>query len=93
MVPQVAYREKITQRAEVDYSYKKLTGGSGQFARVKIVAEPTEPGVPFTFENAIVGGTVPKKFIPGVEKGGECRHSRRLPRGRSQSDSGRRCLS
>ena len=67
--PQVAFREKITQRAEVDYVHKKQTGGSGQFARVKIVAEPSEPGAPFTFENEIVGGAVPKEFIPGVEKG------------------------
>ncbi|RDV05407.1 elongation factor G [Undibacter mobilis] len=67
--PQVAYREKITKSAEVDYTHKKQTGGSGQFARVKIIAEPTEPGTPFTFENEIVGGAVPKEFIPGVEKG------------------------
>ncbi|MBS0245720.1 MAG: elongation factor G [Proteobacteria bacterium] len=67
--PQVAYREKITKPAEVDYTHKKQTGGSGQFARVKIVAEPTEPGTPFVFENEIVGGAVPKEFIPGVEKG------------------------
>ncbi|HEU4659588.1 MAG TPA: elongation factor G [Pseudolabrys sp.] len=67
--PQVAYREKITKPAEVDYTHKKQTGGSGQFARVKIIAEPTEPGTPFTFENEIVGGAVPKEFIPGVEKG------------------------
>ncbi|KQZ00542.1 elongation factor G [Pseudolabrys sp. Root1462] len=67
--PQVAYREKITRAAEVDYTHKKQTGGSGQFARVKIIAEPTEPGVPFEFENEIVGGAVPKEFIPGVEKG------------------------
>ena len=67
--PQVAFREKITQRAEVDYTHKKQTGGTGQFARVKIVAEPTPPGTPFEFENEIVGGSVPKEFIPGVEKG------------------------
>lgn len=67
--PQVAFREKITKPAEVDYTHKKQTGGSGQFARVKIIAEPTEPGTPFTFENEIVGGAVPKEFIPGVEKG------------------------
>jgi elongation factor G len=67
--PQVAFREKLTRAAEVDYTHKKQTGGSGQFARVKIVAEPTEPGAPFTFENEIVGGTVPKEYIPGVEKG------------------------
>jgi elongation factor G len=67
--PQVAFREKITRPAEVDYTHKKQTGGSGQFARVKIVAEPAEPGEAFTFENEIVGGAVPKEFIPGVEKG------------------------
>jgi elongation factor G len=67
--PQVAYREKITQKAEVDYTHKKQTGGSGQFARVKIVAEPTVPGTPFEFENEVVGGSVPKEYIPGVEKG------------------------
>ncbi len=67
--PQVAFREKITQAAEVDYTHKKQTGGTGQFARVKIVAEPTPPGTPFEFENEIVGGSVPKEFIPGVEKG------------------------
>jgi elongation factor G len=67
--PQVAFREKLTRRAEVDYTHKKQTGGSGQFARVKIVAEPSEPGTPFEFENEIVGGAVPKEYIPGVEKG------------------------
>jgi elongation factor G len=67
--PQVAFREKITRPAEVDYTHKKQTGGSGQFARVKIVAEPSEPGKPFEFENEIVGGAVPKEYIPGVEKG------------------------
>ncbi|HEY6831585.1 MAG TPA: elongation factor G [Pseudolabrys sp.] len=67
--PQVAFREKLTRPAEVDYVHKKQTGGSGQFARVKIVAEPSEPGAPFEFENEIVGGSVPKEFIPGVEKG------------------------
>jgi elongation factor G len=67
--PQVAFREKLTRAAEVDYTHKKQTGGSGQFARVKIVAEPTEPGKPFEFENEIVGGAVPKEYIPGVEKG------------------------
>ena len=67
--PQVAFREKITQRVEHDYTHKKQTGGSGQFAAIKIVAEPTPPGTPFEFENEIVGGAVPKEFIPGVEKG------------------------
>jgi elongation factor G len=67
--PQVAFREKMTQRVEHDYTHKKQTGGSGQFAAIKIIAEPTEPNTPFTFENEIVGGAVPKEFIPGVEKG------------------------
>jgi elongation factor G len=67
--PQVAFREKITKSAEVDYTHKKQTGGTGQFARVKIVVEPTEPGSGFAFESKIVGGNVPKEYIPGVEKG------------------------
>ncbi|MEJ8575054.1 elongation factor G [Microbaculum marinum] len=67
--PQVAYRETITKTAEVDYTHKKQTGGSGQFARVKLVIEPAEQGVGFEFDNKIVGGSVPKEYIPGVEKG------------------------
>ncbi|WP_046865358.1 elongation factor G [Microvirga massiliensis] len=67
--PQVAFREKISRRAEVDYTHKKQTGGSGQFARVKLVVEPNEPGAGFVFESQIVGGSVPKEYIPGVEKG------------------------
>jgi elongation factor G len=67
--PQVAYRETITRAAEVDYTHKKQTGGSGQFARVKIVIEPGEPGSNFEFDNKIVGGVIPKEYIPGVEKG------------------------
>jgi elongation factor G len=67
--PQVAYREKITRPVTVDYTHKKQTGGSGQFARVKINVAPGEPTSGFTFENEIVGGVVPKEYIPGVEKG------------------------
>ncbi len=67
--PQVAYREKISRSATIDYTHKKQTGGHGQFAKIKIVAEPGEPGTGFVFENEIVGGSVPKEFIPAVEKG------------------------
>ena len=67
--PQVAYREKITKPVTIDYTHKKQTGGTGQFARVKIVCEPNEPGKGFEFESKVVGGNVPKEYIPGVEKG------------------------
>jgi elongation factor G len=67
--PQVAFRERITRPAEVDYTHKKQTGGTGQYARVKFVVEPNEPGKGFEFESKIVGGAVPKEYIPGVEKG------------------------
>src|ERR1700761_2852550 len=67
--PQVAYRESLGRKAEIDYTHKKQTGGTGQFARVKLVFEPGEPGSGFVFESKIVGGAVPKEYIPGVEKG------------------------
>jgi elongation factor G len=67
--PQVAYRETLGRRAEIDYTHKKQTGGTGQFAKVKLVFEPLPPGSGFVFENEIVGGSIPKEFIPGVEKG------------------------
>jgi len=67
--PQVAYRETITRTSEIDYTHKKQSGGSGQFARVKIRFEPMPAGSGFEFENDVVGGSVPKEYIPGVEKG------------------------
>jgi elongation factor G len=67
--PQVAYRETITRTHEQDYTHKKQTGGSGQFARVKIVFEPNAEGEDFVFESKVVGGSVPKEYVPGVEKG------------------------
>ncbi|PHP64671.1 elongation factor G [Zhengella mangrovi] len=67
--PQVAYRETITREAEIDYTHKKQSGGSGQFARVKIIFQPNPDGEDFVFESKIVGGSVPKEYIPGVQKG------------------------
>ncbi|MDC0864707.1 elongation factor G [Rickettsiaceae bacterium] len=67
--PEVAYRETITSSYEVDYTHKKQSGGAGQFARVKIIFEPAEVGSGFQFESKIIGGSVPREFIPGVEKG------------------------
>ncbi len=67
--PQVAYRETISRTATVDYTHKKQTGGAGQFARVAIRFEPQEPGKGVQFESAVVGGSVPREYVPGVQKG------------------------
>jgi elongation factor G len=67
--PQVAYRESLGRKVDIDYTHKKQTGGTGQFARVMITFEPGEPASGFVFESKIVGGSIPKEFIPGVEKG------------------------
>ncbi len=67
--PQVAYRETLARATEIDYTHKKQTGGTGQFARVKLRLEPNEPGKGNEFESEIIGGVVPKEYIPGVEKG------------------------
>ena len=67
--PQVAYRETITQPTSVDYTHKKQSGGAGQFAKVVLEFEPLEKGEGVIFESKIVGGRVPKEYIPGVEKG------------------------
>ncbi|WP_339052399.1 elongation factor G [Candidatus Lariskella endosymbiont of Epinotia ramella] len=67
--PQVAYRETITSSYEVDYTHKKQTGGAGQYARVKILFEPVEQGTGYQFENKVVGGNIPREYIPAVNKG------------------------
>ncbi len=67
--PQVAYRETISRETEHTYTHKKQSGGSGQFAEVKMIITPTEPGEGYSFESRIVGGAIPKEYIPGVEKG------------------------
>jgi elongation factor G len=67
--PQVAYREKITRQATKGYTYKKQCGPKGEFACVKIVCEPLPPGSGFMFESKVIGGNVPKEYVPGVERG------------------------
>ena len=67
--PQVAYRETFSREAEIDYTHKKQSGGAGQFARLKIVITPNKPGEGYEFKSEIVGGNIPKEYIPGVEKG------------------------
>ena len=67
--PQVAYRESLARRVEVDYTHKKQSGGSGQFGRVKIVVEPGERGSGVLFVDEVKGGNVPREYIPSVEKG------------------------
>ena len=67
--PQVAYRETVGYEVEHTYTHKKQSGGSGQFAEVKMIISPTEPGEGYSFESRIVGGAIPKEYIPGVEKG------------------------
>ena len=69
--PQVAYRETLSKKSEINYTHKKQSGGSGQFARVVMTFEPAGPSAGSSFESKIVGGAVPKEYIPGVEKGVE----------------------
>ncbi|EIC28588.1 elongation factor G [Methylomicrobium album] len=67
--PQVAYRETITRRVEDEYTHKKQSGGSGQYAKISYAIEPGEPGSGFAFESAVTGGNVPREYWPAVEKG------------------------
>jgi elongation factor G len=67
--PQVAYRETLTKRVEINYTHTKRTGGGGEFAKVALAFEPSQPSVGFSFESKIVGGAVPAEYVPSVEKG------------------------
>jgi elongation factor G len=67
--PQVAYRETISKKVEIDYTHKKQSGGAGQFARVIMTFEPLERSGGYEFVNKVIGGSIPKEYIPGVEKG------------------------
>jgi elongation factor G len=67
--PQVAYRETLSRPVTIDYTHKKQTGAAGQFARVKVEFAPLPPGSGYVFENDVVGGSIPKEFIPSVDKG------------------------
>ena len=67
--PQVAYKEAITRSADVDKKYARQSGGKGQYGHVKITVEPNEPGAGYTFENKVVGGAIPKEYIPAVDAG------------------------
>ena len=67
--PQVSYKETFTAPADIDYKHKKQTGGSGQYGHVKIKVYPREPGEGFEFKNSIVGGAIPKEYIPKIEEG------------------------
>ena len=95
--PQVAYRETITRQATTDHVHKKQSGGSGQFARVKIDCEPLEMGKGFAFENMAALDAIPEEYIPSIEKGirvrAWCWRACRLPGSRSQGNPDRRRLS
>ena len=94
--PQVAYRETITRTGEIDYMHRKQTGGAGQFARVRIGFEPLPVGSGVEFESRVVGGSVPREFVPGVQAGlvsaARVRPSGGIPSHRFQSDACRRSV-